>query len=50
MDTETVTTLSILAIFLIIYKGKALIDLFISLIAGIAALLVVFFPTDIFVL
>jgi hypothetical protein len=40
-----VATLSILAIFLIIYKGKAPIDLFISLFAGVAALLVVFFPT-----
>ena len=41
-----VAILSILAIFLMIYKGKSPIDLIVSLIAGIAALLVVFFPTD----
>lgn len=41
-----VAVLSILAIFLMIYKGKSPIDLIISLVAGIAALLVVFFPTD----
>lgn len=40
-----VAVLSVLAIFLIIYKGKKPIDLIISLMAGIAALLVVFFPT-----
>lgn len=40
-----VAILSILAIFLMIYKGKSPIDLIVSLIAGIAALLVVFFPT-----
>lgn len=38
-------TLSTLAIFLIIYKGKEPIDFFTSLISGIAALLIVFFPT-----
>jgi len=36
----------ILAIFLIIYKGKEPIDLIVSVIAGIAALFVVMFPTD----
>ena len=40
-----VSILSILAIFLIIYKGKESIDFYISLIAGIFALCVVFFPT-----
>lgn len=37
--------LTMLAIFLIIYKGKAPIDLIISCLAGVAALVVVFFPT-----
>ena len=41
-----VAIMSILAIFLIIYKGSARVDLIVSLIAGIAALFVVFFPTD----
>jgi len=41
-----VVILSILAIFLIIYKGKEPIDFFISLTAGLFALCVVFFPTD----
>lgn len=39
------STLSILAIFLMIYKGNERIDLIFSFIAGIGALLVVFFPT-----
>ena len=37
--------MSILAVFLIIYKGKEPIDLFVSLIAGVSALFVVMFPT-----
>ncbi|MBL7926334.1 MAG: hypothetical protein JNK61_05430 [Bacteroidia bacterium] len=37
--------LSILAIFLIIYKGKAPTDLIISTIAGVAVLFVLLFPT-----
>ncbi|MDT0678515.1 hypothetical protein [Autumnicola musiva] len=37
--------MSILSIFLIIYKGKEPIDLLVSLIAGITALFVVMFPT-----
>ncbi|GAL84240.1 hypothetical protein Celly_3120 [Sporocytophaga myxococcoides] len=41
-----VATLSILGIFLIIYKGKELVDLLVSSIAGIAVLLVALFPTD----
>ena len=41
-----VAILSVLAIFLIIYKGKAPVDLVVSMVAGIAALLVAFFPTD----
>lgn len=40
-----VAIMSMLAIFLIIYKGKDPIDFIISGTAGIAALLVVFFPT-----
>lgn len=40
-----VSVISLISIFLIIYKGKALKDLIISMIAGVAALLVVFFPT-----
>lgn len=40
-----VAILSVMAIFLIIYKGKEPIDFLISFLAGIAALLVVFFPT-----
>lgn len=41
-----VAILSILAIFLIIYKGKEPIDFFVSLTAGVFALCVVCFPTD----
>jgi hypothetical protein len=37
--------LSLLAIFLIVYKGKDPIDFYISLFAGVFALLVVLFPT-----
>jgi membrane protease YdiL (CAAX protease family) len=40
-----VAILSILATFLIIYKGKDPIDFYISLAAGLFALCVVFFPT-----
>ncbi|WP_298351779.1 hypothetical protein [Runella sp.] len=40
-----VITMSLLAVFLIIYKGKRRRDFLLSLIAGIAALLAVFFPT-----
>ncbi len=40
-----VSIMSVMAIFLIIYKGKERIDFFVSLLAGIFALLVVFFPT-----
>ena len=41
-----VAIISILAIFLIIYKGREPVDLIVSLIAGLAALLVVLFPTS----
>lgn len=41
-----VATLSVLSVFFIIYKGKEPIDLIISLVAGIAALLIIFFPTE----
>ena len=41
-----VAVLSTLAIFLMIYKGKSVVDLLVSLVAGVAALMVVFFPTD----
>lgn len=41
-----VIILSLLAIFLIIYKGKAPIDFYISLFTGIFALLAILFPTD----
>jgi hypothetical protein len=41
-----VIILSLLAIFLIIYKGKNSADFYISLMAGIFAFLVVLFPTD----
>lgn len=37
--------LSVIAIFLIVYSGKEPIDFYISTIAGICALFVVFFPT-----
>lgn len=40
-----VTTISVLAIFLMIYKGREPIDFYTSLTAGVFALLVVFFPT-----
>lgn len=40
-----VIILSLLAIFLIVYKGKEPVDFYISLFAGIFALLVVLFPT-----
>lgn len=38
--------LSLLAIFLIVYKGKSLIDFILSSIAGVFALFVVLFPTS----
>ena len=41
-----VATISILAIFLIIYKGKEPVDLIVSLTAGLAAFLVILFPTS----
>jgi len=41
-----VSILSILGIFLIIYKGKEPVDFFVSLLAGVGILLVVFFPTS----
>jgi hypothetical protein len=41
-----VIILSLLAVFLIVYKGKKLVDFYISLIAGICILLVVLFPTN----
>lgn len=41
-----VIILSLLAIFLIVYKGKKPIDFYISLFAGVCALLVVLFPTN----
>lgn len=41
-----VATMSMLAIFLIIYKGRAPLDFYLSAIAGIFAFCVVLFPTD----
>lgn len=41
-----VAILSMLALFLIIYKGKERVDFFVSLTAGLFALCVVCFPTD----
>ena len=41
-----VIILSLLAFFLIVYKGKDPVDFYISLFAGIFALLAVLFPTD----
>jgi succinate dehydrogenase hydrophobic anchor subunit len=41
-----VIILSLLAFFLIIYKGKETVDFYISLFAGVFALLVVLFPTS----
>jgi succinate dehydrogenase hydrophobic anchor subunit len=41
-----VITLSLLAFFMIVYKGKEPIDFYISLFAGVFALLVVLFPTN----
>jgi hypothetical protein len=41
-----VIILSLLAFFLIVYKGKEPIDFYISLLAGVFALLVVLFPTS----
>jgi hypothetical protein len=43
-----VITVSLLAIFLIIYKGKSRLDFILSLIAGTSALCVVLFPTSSF--
>ena len=40
-----VIVVSMLAVFLIIYKGKAMLDFLLSTIAGIAALLLLLFPT-----
>ncbi len=37
---------SLLAVFLLVYKGKASIDFYLSSIAGIFALLLLLFPTD----
>ncbi len=37
---------SVLAIFLLIYKGESLVDYYLSAIAGISALLMLIFPTD----
>lgn len=39
-------TISLLAMFLIIYKGKELVDFILSTVAGVFALLVVLFPTS----
>lgn len=41
-----VAIMSTLAIFLLIYKGRAPLDFYLSVIAGIFAFLVVLFPTD----
>jgi hypothetical protein len=41
-----VITLSLLAIFLMVYKGKNAVDFYISLAAGIFAFLVILFPTN----
>lgn len=41
-----VMVVSLLAVFLIIYKGKEQIDFYLSLIAGLFALLLLLFPTD----
>lgn len=41
-----VITLSLLAVFLIIYKGKEPVDFYFSLFAGIFAMCVVLFPTN----
>jgi succinate dehydrogenase hydrophobic anchor subunit len=41
-----VIILSLLAVFLIVYKGKNKIDFYVSLFSGILALLVVLFPTN----
>ncbi|WP_163718750.1 hypothetical protein [Mangrovibacterium lignilyticum] len=46
VDSIFIITISLLAIFLIIYKGPALVDFYLSLVAGICALLVVLFPTS----
>src|SRR6478735_2916006 len=40
-----VITVSLLAIFLIIYKGKERVDFIFSTLAGISALLLLLFPT-----
>ncbi|HNR05981.1 MAG TPA: hypothetical protein PKM27_01625 [Saprospiraceae bacterium] len=39
-------TVSLLAVFLLIYKGKAAVDFYLSALAGIFALFLVLFPTD----
>jgi hypothetical protein len=41
-----VIILSLLAVFLIVYKGKDKVDFYISTVAGILALIVVLFPTS----
>lgn len=40
-----VALMSLLAIFLIVYKGEEPVDFFVSILAGVAALCVVLFPT-----
>jgi len=44
-STIFTTILSLIAIFLIVYSGKEPIDFYISTLAGITAMIVVFFPT-----
>ena len=39
-------TISLIAVFLIVYKGKELIDFILSFVAGISALILVLFPTS----
>lgn len=39
-------TVSLLAVFLLVYKGKAPVDFYLSALAGIFALCLVLFPTD----
>lgn len=45
VSSAFIITMSLLAVFLIVYKGKQIWDFILSTTAGVAALLVVFFPT-----
>ncbi|MDJ0645451.1 MAG: hypothetical protein QNJ57_05635 [Flavobacteriaceae bacterium] len=45
-NTIFIIILSLMAIFLMVYKGKEPVDFYLSFIAGLFALMVILFPTD----